>query len=340
MEVFNLDIIPGKSAPVIHASQFDAGREFKANLFEGPTVYTLSGAETLSVIVRKPDGNMVTAAVTNTSDSYITFETTEQMTACDGANLCELRIENGADVIGSINFIMEVEKSPDTGITSASEIHNLEAQVDAFTAIAVADQYDSANVIFDNAPTPGHGNGYAVTSEGVKNAIPANSDFSLSGLSDTTITSPSANQILQYSSNKWQNKPFTLANLTDTTISSPSKGQILSYDGSKWKNGGAVDVKNDITWNETTASGTGAYRVANMMFITYQGESITHSTGDTLFVLPTALRPIQNWEQSFTVDGKTYGQVHVLANGNVNVNNIADNTQAGRIYFSVAFPIA
>ena len=173
MEVFNLDIIPGKSAPVIHASQFDAGREFKANLFEGPTVYTLSGAETLSVIVRKPDGNMVTAAVTNTSDSYITFETTEQMTACDGANLCELRIENGADVIGSINFIMEVEKSPDTGITSASEIHNLEAQVDAFTAIAVADQYDSANVIFDSTPTAGHGNGYAVTSEGVKNAIDA-----------------------------------------------------------------------------------------------------------------------------------------------------------------------
>ena len=318
MEVFNLDIIPGKSAPVIHASQFDAGREFKANLFEGPTVYTLSGAETLSVIVRKPDGNMVTAAVTNTSDSYITFETTEQMTACDGANLCELRIENGADVIGSINFIMEVEKSPDTGITSASEIHNLEAQVDAFTAIAVADQYDSANVIFDNAPTPGHGNGYAVTSEGVETAlsgkannsdIPVNSDFSLSGLSDTDITTPSNNQ-------------------------------VLSYSGGKWKNGGAVDVKNDITWNETTASGTGAYRVANMMFITYQGQNKTHANGDTLFVLPTALRPLQNWEQSFTVDGKTYGQIHVLTNGNVNINSIADNSQTGRIYFSIAYPIA
>lgn len=214
MEVFNLDIIPGKSVPVIHASQFDAGREFKANLFEGPTVYTLSGAETLSVIVRKPDGNMVTAAVTNTSDSYIIFETTEQMTACDGANLCELRIENGVDVIGSINFIMEVEKSPDTGITSASEIHNLAAQVDAFTAIAVADQYDSANVIFDNSPTPGHGNGYAVTSEGVETAlsgkannsdIPVNSDFSLSGLSDTTITTPQNNQLLGYSGGKWKN---------------------------------------------------------------------------------------------------------------------------------------
>lgn len=215
MEVFNLDIIPGKSAPVIHASQFDAGREFKANLFEGPTVYTLSGAETLSVIVRKPDGNMVTAAVTNTSDSYITFETTEQMTACDGANLCELRIENGADVIGSINFIMEVEKSPDTGITSASEIHNLEAQVNAFTAIAVADQYDSANVIFDNSPTPGHGNGYAVTSEGVATALGTKADTS----SLATVATAG-----------------TLESLSDTTITNPSSGQVLSYDGDEWKN--------------------------------------------------------------------------------------------------------
>ena len=214
MEVFNLDIIPGKSAPVIHASQFDAGREFKANLFEGPTVYTLSGAETLSVIVRKPDGNMVTAAVTNTSDSYITFETTEQMTACDGANLCELRIENGADVIGSINFIMEVEKSPDTGITSASEIHNLEAQVDAFTAIAVANQYDSANVIFDNSPTPGHGNGYAVTSEGVATALSTKADTS--------------------------SVPTQLDDLSDTTITTPSSGQVLAYDGSKWVNGNNI----------------------------------------------------------------------------------------------------
>lgn len=250
MEVFNLDIIPGKSAPVIHASQFDAGREFKANLFEGPTVYTLSGAETLSVIVRKPDGNMVTAAVTNTSDSYITFETTEQMTACDGANLCELRIENGADAIGSINFIMEVEKSPDTGITSASEIHNLEAQVDAFTAIAVADQYDSANVIFDNTPTPGHGNGYAVTSEGVATALSTKADAS--------------------------SVPTDLDDLNDVTIATPTNGQILAYNGSKWVNNNALldakadkaitDLTPDYKHANITTNGMNFHRFGKMLF--------------------------------------------------------------------------
>lgn len=143
----------------------------------------------------------------------------------------------------------------------------------------------------------------------VNDAIPSNSDFSLSGLSDTTITNPSS-------------------------------GQVLSYDGGKWKNTSPVDVKSDITWNETTASGTGAYRLGKMVLITYQGQNTTHNNGDILFVLPTALRPIQNWEQSFTVDGKTFGQVHVIPNGNVSINIIADNTQSGRIYFSVAYPLA
>lgn len=136
------------------------------------------------------------------------------------------------------------------------------------------------------------------------------------------------------------NSDFSLSGLSDTTITSPSSGQVLSYDGSKWKNNSPVDVKSDITWNEITASGTGAYRLGKMVFITYQGASATHANGDTLFVLPTALRPVQNWEQAFTVDGKTFGQVHLLTNGNVNINNIADNTQTGRIYFSVAYPLA
>lgn len=165
METFNLNLIPSGTCPVCHVSQYDIGRQFRANLFEGSSVFTLDGTETVSVYVSKPDGNMVTESVTNTSSNYVVIETTEQMTACDGANLCELRIEKGGDRIGTLNFVMECEKSPDTGITSQTEINNLETLVDGFTALAVADQYDSANVIFDNVPTAGHGNGYAVTSE-------------------------------------------------------------------------------------------------------------------------------------------------------------------------------
>lgn len=190
MESFNLNIIPGKDRPVCHASQYDIGRTIHVNLFEGFNVFTLDGTEVISISVRKPDGNVVTESVTNTSDSYVEFVTTEQMTACHGSNLCELKLEKGADVIGTMNFILEVEQDPlDGGVQSDTNIHNLQTQVADLVAIEVADQYDSANVIFDPSPVPGHGNGYAVTSEGVATELALKQDATDANLqtTDTTI---------------------------------------------------------------------------------------------------------------------------------------------------------
>ena len=189
MESFNLNIIPGKDRPVCHASQYDIGRTIHVNLFEGFNVFTLDGTEVISISVRKPDGNVVTESVTNTSDSYVEFVTTEQMTACHGSNLCELKLEKGADVIGTMNFILEVEQDPlDGGVQSDTNIHNLQTQVADLVAIEVADQYDSANVIFDAAPVPGHGNGYAVTSEGVATELALKQDVTDNNLTTTDHT--------------------------------------------------------------------------------------------------------------------------------------------------------
>ena len=179
MEIINLDMVPGKKSPVSHASQYDDGRVIRFNLYDSGLPYTLDGTETITFEVRKPDGNIVTSTLTNTSDSYVDVVTTEQMTAVKGANLCEVRVEKGATNIGSLNVIMAVEMDPtDGGIASASEIDNLRSQVSGMVAEEVAEQYDSANVIFDAAPTPGHGNGYAVTSEGVNNALAPKADRS------------------------------------------------------------------------------------------------------------------------------------------------------------------
>ena len=304
MEVFNLDIIPGKSAPVIHASQYDVGREFKANLFEGPAVYTLSGAETLAVYVRKPDGNMVTVAVTNTSDSYITFETTEQMTACDGASLCELRIQNGADVIGTANFILECEKSPDTGITSQTEINNLETLVDGFTALAVANQYDSANFIFDATPTAGHGNGYAPTSESI----------TFANCLDTNFTGLASGNVPVYNGTKWIN-------------SNMPKQEVTSQ----------------ITFTEdVSGTNTRFYTKAGVLYIFFQGKSVAHSSGDDLFTLPSGLRPTHLVYVPFVCsDGANFmtGDVSINVNGACKVAQISNTSNAGRIYFSVAIPL-
>lgn len=222
MEVINLNLIPSGALPVVHASQYDEGRTFRANLMDGSTVYTLDGTEVLECDVKKPDGNIVTVAVTNTSDSYVEIDTTLQMCACAGESLAELHIKKGAQEIGTLNFILAVERSPlENGIQSDSGIHNLQTQI----GDAVADQYDAADVVFDATPTAGHGVGFAVTSEGVKNAIPDELD----DLSDVTYTG------------------------------TPAMGEAVVWDGSKWTNGtvstvGSIDDLNDV---DTTGKAEG-----------------------------------------------------------------------------------
>ena len=217
MEVINLNLIPTGALPVVHASQYDEGRTFRANLMDGSTVYTLDGTETLECDVKKPDGNIVTVAVTNTSDSYVEIDTTLQMCACAGESLADLHITKGAQEIGTLNFILAVERSPlEGGIESESDLHNLQEQIGE----AVAEQYAAEDVVFDAAPVAGHGTGFAVTSEGVKTYVEGEIAAltipeELDDLQDVELTSPTAGQILEYDDNdgKWKN----VANPASTT---------------------------------------------------------------------------------------------------------------------------
>ena len=172
MEQITLNMIPKGITPICHASQYDNGRVIRLNIMDGLQGYVLSN-ESVQLNVRKPDMNIVTTDVDTTSgNTFVDIVTTEQMTACEGDNLCEIVLSTGDVVIASLNFIMRVEVDVlKDGIESETEIHNLATQVAGLVASEVEDQYDSGNVIFDNEPTEGHGNGYTVTSEGIRNAI-------------------------------------------------------------------------------------------------------------------------------------------------------------------------
>ena len=130
MEQVRLDKTPKGMNPVCHASQYDKGRMIRFNLVDGLQPWKLDGDETIELEVRKPDNNIVTTAVQNTSSTYIVIVTTEQMTACDGDSKCEVRFKKGEVDIGSINFILRVEEDPlKDGIESETEIHNLSTQI-------------------------------------------------------------------------------------------------------------------------------------------------------------------------------------------------------------------
>ena len=142
METIKLDLIPGKKMPSLHASQFDDGRAYHIDLTENRVPYVLDGTETISVIVRKCDNTLVSMDIANTfaNKSYLEFEVTEQMTACSGFNYGEIILEKNGDRLGSLNFYLVVETAPDeNGITSQSEIKNLERQVHDIVVEELAD---------------------------------------------------------------------------------------------------------------------------------------------------------------------------------------------------------
>lgn len=152
METIDLNLIPGETPPVCHVSQFDVGREIKVNLYDGANVYTLAGNETLVLDVRKPDTCIVTESLTNTSSTFVKVVTTQQMTACPGQNICEIKITKGSQIIGTLNFIMEVEEDPlNNGVTSQSAIHDLQTQVEDIVHGLVGGGLRAIEIIIENS---------------------------------------------------------------------------------------------------------------------------------------------------------------------------------------------
>ena len=139
MEAIKVNLIPNGIPEACHASQYDEGRQIRLDLFDGLTPYTIQAGDTFTLNVRKPDNHVITQTVTGTEgNSYLVIETSEQMTAVTGENLCEIRLENGGDNIGSLNFIMQVEKDViANGIPSESVIEDL----DTLVVEAVGDNY-------------------------------------------------------------------------------------------------------------------------------------------------------------------------------------------------------
>ena len=114
MQNVNLNLIPGSVLPVVNVSQYDVGRHFTLTVYEGATAYSLTG-KGVQIRGTKPDGNGFaydsTDGAISVSNNVVTVSTLQQMTACGGQVMCELRITSGSDVLGTINFILDCEPS-------------------------------------------------------------------------------------------------------------------------------------------------------------------------------------------------------------------------------------
>ena len=115
MERITVNMSPTAMLETCHASQFDVGVQKRFDLVDGSSAYTLTGAETITLKIRTPDGTLVESNVPNTSDSYVIWTSGAGELDAFGICLCSIHITNGSDELGSGNFIMEVEMDPYNG---------------------------------------------------------------------------------------------------------------------------------------------------------------------------------------------------------------------------------
>lgn len=235
----NLDMTPNGVPIVVNASQYDVGREIHFYLYNGSEVFTPTAGSAIRIEGTKPDNTGFSYSASWT-DNIVTVTLTDQMTVLAGEVKCELRVTLGGDDVGSLNFILLVEKA-----ALNSNIPISDTEIPAIIQLARTEQYNA------EAWAIGTRNGVPVTSddETYQNNSKWYSEHSststLTALADVSITTPTDGQSLIYDANttKWVNGSGTSAmgaldDLTDVTITSATDGQVLSYDdnSSEWVN--------------------------------------------------------------------------------------------------------
>lgn len=173
-----LNLIPSGVNPVVHLSQYDQEDDgaLLFNIYDGNVLADLTGC-TATIEGTKPDGTYYMYPCTVYS-TYLTCAVNFQMTSIAGNYPAEVRINRGAENVGTINLTMMVEPAgvgrvdvSDTEIPSL--LDDIETSVDeaeywahvaeqAVTGVAswngrtgavvpVAGDYDASQVDYDNS---------------------------------------------------------------------------------------------------------------------------------------------------------------------------------------------
>lgn len=116
MEQINLNLIPNGIPATCHISQYDnSSRKIRFRLFNGVDPYLLSDTETISLNIRKHNGESLTFDIDNVSQDYIELAIENGMSDISGESICKFNIKDLNFNIGSFNFKMRVEADPYNG---------------------------------------------------------------------------------------------------------------------------------------------------------------------------------------------------------------------------------
>lgn len=126
-----LNVIPQDIQPMIHVSQYDKGQTWIFKLMLGDAYWQIPSGSSVTIQGTKKDGTGFQYAC-----SYSGYEVTaieqQQMTVLAGDVPAELRIVNGDELIGTLNFIIRVEEAAllDNTVISETELPELEEVIE------------------------------------------------------------------------------------------------------------------------------------------------------------------------------------------------------------------
>lgn len=136
-QTIKLNLIPGGVMPVVYASQYD--NQTNAVIFElynGDLPFPVPSGAAVLINGTKPatDGQVTgfSYSAASISGNAVTCNVTTQMTAVAGDVLCELRIRTATQIIGSVNFILRVERAAlnDDTVLSETDIPLIEQAIE------------------------------------------------------------------------------------------------------------------------------------------------------------------------------------------------------------------
>ena len=117
----NVRLYLGDGFPVrIPVSQFDTMWQFAFTIVNNSRPWQIPTGATAVLNGKKPDGNVFAFSGT-IADNKATVNCDIQMTAVAGSVICELSILSGGKVVGTANFVLDVEAAPKSPDDVSSE---------------------------------------------------------------------------------------------------------------------------------------------------------------------------------------------------------------------------
>lgn len=228
-QTYNLDLVPNGPDAVVKCSQYDKGsRTITFNMFKESQPYTVPSGASVTVRGTKKDNTGFEYPCTS-SGTTVSFDIQEQMTIFNGKVLCEIRITNGGEILGTANFVLFVERTTleDGIVISETDIPLVEK------AAQVADELDSIIEAIDRV-TP---------------LVPDGDGTAGQFLQKTNAGTTWAN----VNSAEWGNITGTLSNQTD--LQNALNAKPSSVNGVTTTTGGDLKINRtrELTISSTTA---------------------------------------------------------------------------------------